>query len=171
MKINETIRKDGLRIISCHVPNKRSVQVELISRVGSAYDPADHQGLFHCFEHMAFKGTKTRSIEDLQSFSAKNLFGGNAATGTLGTTYDASVVDRKMPEACEYLCDIYFNSTFPARELKKKSSQFFLKSPGETIMTHRLHCTRYSSVFIRRIQSVFMAEGLSKESKVSIGTI
>jgi predicted Zn-dependent peptidase len=76
---------------------------------------------------MAFKGTKTRSIEDLQSFSAKNLFGGNAATGTLGTTYDASVVDRKMPEACEYLCDIYFNSTFPARELKKEKQPILLE--------------------------------------------
>jgi predicted Zn-dependent peptidase len=127
MKINETVRKDGLRIISCHVPDRRSVQIELIARVGSAYDPAGQQGLFHCFEHMAFKGTKTRSIEDLQSFSAKNLLGRNARTEALGTTYEASAIDRKMPEACEYLCDIYFNSTFSAGELKKEKQPILLE--------------------------------------------
>jgi predicted Zn-dependent peptidase len=127
MKINETVRKDGLRIISCHVRNKRSVQVELVARVGSAYDPADKKGLFHCFEHMALKGTKTRSIEDLQSFAAKNLFGSNATTGELATTYEAEAIDRKMPQACEYLCDIYFNSTFPVAELKKEKQPILLE--------------------------------------------
>ncbi len=127
MKINETVRKDGLRIISCYVRDKRHVQMELAARVGSAYDPADKQGLFHCFEHMAFKGTKTRSIEDLQSFASKNLFGSNATTGELGTTYEAGAIDRKMPQACDYLCDIYFNSTFPAAELKKEKQPILLE--------------------------------------------
>jgi len=120
MQINETIRKDGLRIISCKLPHKKSVLVELVARVGHAYDPPDKCGLFHLFEHMAFKGTKKRSFGELQSFSLRNLFGRNAGTGALGTTYKASVIDRKLPLACDYLCDIYCNSTFPESELEKE---------------------------------------------------
>jgi hypothetical protein len=45
MKINETIRKDGLRIVTCYVPHKKSVFAELVARVGHAYDPSDKPGL------------------------------------------------------------------------------------------------------------------------------
>ena len=127
MKINETVRRDGLRIISCHLPHRRSVAVELVARVGSAYDPADKQGLFHCFEHMAFKGTKSRSIENLQSFSAKNLFRSNATTGTMGTTYELTALDRKLPQSCDYLCDIYLHSTFPKAELEREKNPIMLE--------------------------------------------
>ena len=58
MKINETKRKDELRIITCYLPRKRSVFVELISLVGFAYDPPDKSGIFHALEHMMLQGTK-----------------------------------------------------------------------------------------------------------------
>jgi predicted Zn-dependent peptidase len=127
MKINETIRKDGLRIISCHIPHKRSVVVELIARVGYAYDPPEKPGLFHVFEHMAFKGTKKRSVKDLQSLASQNFFGRNATTGGLGTTYEVMAVDRKLSLACEYLTDIYFNSIFPAAEFEKEKRPILLE--------------------------------------------
>lgn len=127
MKINETTRKDGLRIISCHIPHKKSVSAELVVRVGYSNDPSDKPGLFHCFEHMAFKGTKKRSVEDLQSFAGKNFLGHNASTGALTTIYQATVIDRKLPLACDYLCDIYLNSTFPPSELEKEKKPIFLE--------------------------------------------
>lgn len=126
IQVNETVRKDGLRIISCRIPNKRSVLVELVARVGSAYDPAGKSGLFHCFEHMAFKGTRKRSAKELQSFGGRNFFVQNAYTGVTGTTYVVTI-DRRLPLACEYLCDIYFNSVFPAGELKKEKGPILLE--------------------------------------------
>ncbi len=127
MKINETVRKDGLRIISCRLPHKKKVFVDLIARVGSAYDPDGKSGLFHCFEHMAFKGTKKRSIKNLQSFNRKNLFYSNAFTEPLLTVYEASTIDSKLPLICDYLCDIYFNSTFPIKELQKEKKTIYLE--------------------------------------------
>lgn len=127
MKIDETTRKDGLRIISCYIPHKRSVLAELVVRVGYANDPSDKLGLFHCFEHMAFKGTKKRSIKNLQSFAGKNFFAHDASTGPLTTSYEASFIDRKLPFACDYLCDIYLNSIFPLVELKKEKKPILLE--------------------------------------------
>jgi len=127
MKINETIRKDGLRIISCRLPHRKRVWIDLIARVGSAYDPVDKTGFFHCFEHMAFKGTKKRSIKDIQSFARKNLLLFNAHTDKLLTVYEVSAIDRKLPQVCEYLCDIYFNSIFPAGELQKEKRAIHLE--------------------------------------------
>ena len=127
MKIDETIRKDGLRIITCYVPHKKSVFVELVARVGHAYDPSNKPGLFHIFEHMASKGTKKRTANDLLAFAARNFMSDNAGTSTLETTYEASAIDRKLPLVCEYLCDIYFNSTLPLAELKKEKKVILME--------------------------------------------
>lgn len=127
MKINETIRKDGLHIISCYLPHKKSVLVEVVTRVGYANDLSDKPGLFHCFEHMAFKGTKKRSIKELQSFAGNNFFNRNASTRPLTTIYYVSVIDRKLSFACDYLCDIYLNSIFPSAELEKEKKPILLE--------------------------------------------
>ncbi len=127
MKINETVRKDGLRIITCHVPQKKTVLVELIARVGYACDPINKPGLFHTLEHMVFEGTEKRTAKELSAFASKNFFGNNASTGTLATTYEVTTIDRKFPLACEYLCDIYFNATIPVPGLKKEKGPILLE--------------------------------------------
>lgn len=127
MKLQETHRKDGLRIITVSLPNQRKVYVELSSRVGSAYDPEDKRGLFHFFEHMAFKGTKRRSLQDIQSFTQRNLLEINAVTSPLVTSYYGVAVYTKMKEACDFLCDIYCNSTFPKKELEKERRPIHLE--------------------------------------------
>lgn len=127
MKIMETVRKDGLRIISCHFPRKKRVRVELISRVGYAHDPEDKRGLFHTFEHMAFKGTKKRNLKELKKFENANFFFTNATTRVLSTDYMAGAIDRRLPALCDYLCDIYFNATYPKAELEKEKGAILLE--------------------------------------------
>ena len=119
MKVRETVREDGLRIISGRVPSKK-VRMELRAGVGSAYDPLGKEGLFHYFEHMAFKGTTGRSVEDINSFMGRNLLFRNASTGKLGTNYYAGAVFRKFPPICEFLCDLYFHSVFPETEMERE---------------------------------------------------
>ena len=119
MKVRETVREDGLRIISGRVPSKK-VYLNLIAGVGSAHDPENKKGLFHYFEHMAFKGTEKRSIEDIGSFTRRNLLDGNASTKKLTTSYYVEAVSRKFSLLCEYLCDIYFHSVFPKSEIERE---------------------------------------------------
>jgi len=127
MKLSETRRKDGLRIITVSLPSQRKVYVELSARVGSAYDPEDKMGLFHFFEHMAFKGTKRRTLEDIQSFTQRNILVINAVTRPLVTSYYGIAVYTKMKETCDLLCDIYCNSTFPKDELEKERRPILLE--------------------------------------------
>lgn len=127
MKLKETVREDGLRIITVSLPHKKKVYVELTCRVGSAYDPEDRQGLFHFFEHMAFKGTKCRTNEDIQSFAQRHLFDFNAVTRPLSTSYYATAVHTKMSAVTDLLCDIYCNSIFPKEEIEKERRPILLE--------------------------------------------
>ena len=115
MKVQETIREDGLHIISGRIPSKK-VYMKLLAKVGSAYDQPDKRGLFHYFEHMAFKGTSNRTLQDIISFSRRNVLARNAYTGRIETGYWGEAVARKFPLLCEFLCDIFLIPYF----LKKK---------------------------------------------------
>lgn len=119
MRVQETIRDDGLRIISGKVPSKK-VHMSLTSLVGSAYDPPDRQGLYHYFEYMAFKGTEKRTVKDIRQFAARYLLHHNAATSKLSTVYYGTAVQRKLPQLCELLCDTYFHSMYPEEEIERE---------------------------------------------------
>ena len=131
MKIDETIRKDGLRIVSCYLPRKRSVFVELVSLVGFAYDPPDKSGLFHVLEHMMLQGTKKRTAKELTLFAEKNFFKYNAGVSHTHTSFHANIIDRNLSLACDYLCDIYFNSILPTTSLKKERKIILLEATRE----------------------------------------
>ncbi len=119
MKIQETVRDDGLRIISCRVPSKKTY-LELVAGVGSAYDPPGKEGLFHYWEHMAFKGTVSRSVENINSFIRRNLLERNAYTQRTRIGFWGTSVAKKFPLLCDLVCDIYCNSRFPAEEVERE---------------------------------------------------
>ncbi len=128
MTLRETVRRDGLRIITCAIPTQRMVLVSLSALVGSAYDPEDRQGLFHYFEHMAFKGTETRTVKDIYAFTERNLLSTNASTYRDRTEYYGLAVHTKLDRACDIIADIYAHSTFPATEIKKEKGPVLLEA-------------------------------------------
>jgi predicted Zn-dependent peptidase len=119
MKVQETVREDGLHIITGKVPSKK-VHMRLIAKVGSAYDPEDKKGLYHDFEHMAFKGTGSRSAHDISDFLLRNVLSNNASTSRLYTSYYGEAVRRKFTLLNDLLCDIYLNSVYPVDEIEKE---------------------------------------------------
>jgi len=127
MKIEETIRKDGLRIVSASIPTQKKVYVSVTCMTGFIYDPADKQGLSHFFEHMAFKGTKKRSAAEVRAFIGKNFLSSNASTSRMFIDYYGSGVAHKLPLMVDLLCDIYLNPTYPAAELQKEKNAVLLE--------------------------------------------
>jgi predicted Zn-dependent peptidase len=90
------------------------------SGVGTRNEPAEHNGVAHLLEHMAFKGTKRRSardivveIEDVGGFL-------NAYTGREQTAYYAKVLAEDTPLVVDILADILQNSIFDADELTRE---------------------------------------------------
>jgi len=116
----EYIRPDGLRIITKRMPYTKTLKFGVITRVGSAYDDADKHGQFHFFEHMAFKGTSTKSQQEINRLRERYLLSHNATTGQLETQYFASVPANRLKEVCDLILDIYQNSVFPEDEIQRE---------------------------------------------------
>lgn len=128
MKIQETIRRDGLRIISGNIPSQTKVLVGISALVGSAYDPENRQGLFHFFEHMAFKGTKRRSVTQIRDFANRNLLNSNATTYRTRTEYWGIAIHKKFNLLCDIIADIYAHSDFPAPQINKEKGPVLLEA-------------------------------------------
>ncbi len=126
MPLAETVREDGLRIISKTLPTKR-VHIAIMAGVGSAYDPPGQDGLFHFFEHMAFKGTETKSGLDIDNIKGRYFLESNAGTGRTETTYWGEVVYPHFQKACSLLFDLYQNPVFPEDEIEKEKEVVLLE--------------------------------------------
>lgn len=118
--IRETIRDDGLRIITCRTPRSKKAYVELLAQVGYAHDPPNKRGQFHFFEHMARKGTQKRTAAQLRLDIQRHLIDMNAATERLETRYFGTTTHKKLPLAVEILVDIYFNSLYQVEEIERE---------------------------------------------------
>ncbi|WP_341818701.1 pitrilysin family protein [Wolbachia endosymbiont (group B) of Ennomos erosarius] len=111
---------NGLRIITEQVRDVDSVALSIRVGVGSRAESANQNGISHFLEHMAFKGTKTRTAFEIAK--AFDDIGGvfNASTGRESTTYYAKVLKKYIKTGIDILIDILMNSTFPEDELERE---------------------------------------------------
>ncbi|MEM9014698.1 MAG: pitrilysin family protein [Pseudomonadota bacterium] len=111
---------NGLRIVVDPIPALRSAAVGVWARAGSIDERDSEQGLAHLLEHMAFKGTKTRSARDIAE--EIEAVGGylNAATSHQRTGYYARVLKDDVDLAFDLLADILQNSIFDDVELARE---------------------------------------------------
>jgi predicted Zn-dependent peptidase len=115
-----TTLSNGLRIATDFIPHVETVSLGAWFNVGSRYEQQDINGISHVLEHMAFKGTKTRSA--LQISETIESVGGylNAYTSRETTAYYARVLKEHAHLAVDILADILQNSVFTQEELEKE---------------------------------------------------
>ncbi len=111
---------NGLRVLSINVPHTASTKVCLYANVGSRYEEPEVQGVSHFLEHMIFKGTKTRTGDDLNK--EVDYWGSdiNAFTSKDTTGYWIRGLTERTESFFEILSDILTNSTFPEDEMEKE---------------------------------------------------
>ncbi|AAU03692.1 M16 family metallopeptidase [Rickettsia typhi] len=122
MKENFNISKlkNGLTILTYNMPYVHSVAINLIAKVGARYENEEEEGISHFLEHMAFKGTKTRTAQQIaEEFDS---IGGyfNAYTGYENTVYYVRVLSENCHKALNILADIIQNSIFADEEISKE---------------------------------------------------
>jgi len=112
--------KNGLRIVLENIPSVRSVTIGIWVKTGSRNETEDLNGVSHFLEHMFFKGTKTRSPQDIAE--AFDAIGGqvNAFTSKEYTCFYAKVMDTHKEKALEILADMFFNSSFDEEEMARE---------------------------------------------------
>jgi predicted Zn-dependent peptidase len=115
-----TTLSSGLRVASEALPGVESVAVAVSVGVGSRYESEAEGGISHLLEHMAFKGTTSRTA--LSIAEAFDNIGGqfNAYTSSENTVYYAKVLKDALPLAVDILADIMLRSLFDAEELRKE---------------------------------------------------
>ncbi len=118
--IQVTTLGNGLRIITEQMRDVDSIALNIRVGVGSRAENINQNGISHFLEHMAFKGTKSRTALDIAQ--AFDNIGGvfNASTGRETTSYYAKVLKKDISIGIEILMDILMNSVFPEDELERE---------------------------------------------------
>ena len=132
------ILSNGIRLV--HIPTLSPVaHLGVFINTGSRDEPEGQDGMAHFIEHMIFKGTRKRKAYHI--LNRLESVGGelNAFTTKEYTCLYTSFLNTWYSRAAELLSDIIFNSTFPAREMKKEKDiiieeiNSYLDTPSEQI--------------------------------------
>ena len=119
-QIIRDVLPNGLRILTESMPHVRSVSIGVWLARGSRHEPAEHAGIAHFVEHMLFKGTATRSAEDIAQ--TIDSIGGqmDAFTAKEYASYYLKVLDEHLPLAIEVLADIVRRPKFAADDIERE---------------------------------------------------
>src|SRR3954464_9768948 len=118
--IQREILPNGLTVLTEHMPHLRSVSIGIWVKSGSRDEAAEHNGISHFVEHMVFKGTKTRTAEDIAR--QVDSIGGNmdAFTAKECICFNVKVLDEHMPIAMDVLNDMVLNPVFDAQDIVRE---------------------------------------------------
>ena len=113
-----TTLPNGFRIVTEDMPGLKSASIGIWITAGGRHERAEQNGIAHFLEHMAFKGTATRS--PLQIAEAIEDVGGyiNAYTSREMTAYYARVLTEDVPLALDVIGDIVLNPVFDPKEIE-----------------------------------------------------
>ena len=122
--INITTLENGFRVGTDTMVDVETIAVCLAVKVGSRFEDIPEQGgISHFLEHMAFKGTLTRTALEI----AKEIesVGGfmNAYTSKEVTVFYIVALKEHLELAMNILSDILQNSTFKEEEIEKETKK------------------------------------------------
>jgi predicted Zn-dependent peptidase len=102
------------------MPQVRSVSIGVWLARGSRHEPQERGGIAHFVEHMLFKGTGTRTAEDIAQ--AIDSVGGqmDAFTAKEYASYYIKVLDEHLAFALDVLSDIVMNPRFSGDDIERE---------------------------------------------------
>ena len=120
MSVRTTILDNGMTVLTDDMPHLESASIGIWVKAGSRSETLPEHGISHVLEHMAFKGTPTRSAREIAE-AIENVGGDlNAATSIEHTGYFARVLKEDVGLAGDILSDILQNSLFDQKELDRE---------------------------------------------------
>jgi predicted Zn-dependent peptidase len=118
--IHREVLPNGLTVLSEQMPHLRSVSIGIWVKSGSRDEQTEHNGISHFVEHMVFKGTNSRSAEDI----ARQIdsLGGNmdAFTAKECVCFNVKVLDEHMPIAFDVLSDLVLHPVFDSKDIVRE---------------------------------------------------
>ena len=122
MPYRKSALPNGVRLVTETMPHVRSVAVGIWVETGSRAEPESLGGISHLIEHLVFKGTATRSAEEIAR--AIDSVGGqmDAFTAKEHTCFYVSVLDEHLPLAVGLLTDILRHPLFAPDDIEKEKA-------------------------------------------------
>ena len=118
--IDITTCDNGLRIVNEYMDDVDSVSVDVLVKTGSRNETKQNNGISHFLEHMAFKGTLTRNVQQIAEEFDDIGDRANAFTSIAETSFYTKVLKEHTEKAVELLADILQNSIFLEEEIEKE---------------------------------------------------
>lgn len=114
-----TVLPNGVRVVTQQRPVKMATVV-VFANVGAGNEEEHENGLSHFLEHMAFKGTTTRSAKDITE--EVEMLGSdiNAYTSRSTTAYIVTGLGDNVGVATDVLADVIQNSIMDSGEITKE---------------------------------------------------
>jgi predicted Zn-dependent peptidase len=118
--IRREVLPNGLTLITEAMDHIRSVSLGIWVKSGSRHEEPQVNGISHFIEHMVFKGTTSRSAEEIAR--QVDSIGGNmdAFTGKETVCFNIKVLDEHLPVAIDILSDMVLNPVFAASEIVRE---------------------------------------------------
>ncbi len=118
--IRKEVLPNGLTVITEGMDHVRSVSVGIWIKSGSRREPAKTNGITHFIEHMLFKGTTSRTAEDIAR--QVDSIGGHldAFTAKECVCYNTKVLDDHVPIVMDILGDLVLHPRFDDADLTKE---------------------------------------------------
>ncbi len=109
---------NGLRIAVDEMPEIKTASIIVQVNAGTRNEKEEENGIAHFLEHMAFKGTKTRTALEIAE-KIENIGGSfNAGTNYEETCYIVKVLSEHLEIGLDVLSDIILNSIFLDKEIE-----------------------------------------------------
>lgn len=113
----QKVLSNGIRVVAEHVPYVQSVSLGVWVANGSRCEKKSENGISHFIEHMLFKGTQSRSAEQIAL--EMDSVGGqlNAFTTRECTCFYAKTLNDYAPKAMDILSDMIFCPALSERDM------------------------------------------------------
>ena len=111
---------NGIRLVTESMGHVRSVSLGVWLTRGSRHETDEDSGIAHFVEHMLFKGTASRTAEDIAQ--AVDSIGGqlDAFTAKEYASYYVKVLDEHLPLAVDILSDIVLRPAFHEVDIERE---------------------------------------------------
>ena len=115
-----TTLPNGVRVITEVMSHVRSVSVGIWIGSGSRRETPEQNGIAHFIEHMLFKGTTSRSAEDIAR--SVDSIGGNldAFTAKELVCFNTKVLDQHLAQSFDVLSDLVLHPMFRDEDIEKE---------------------------------------------------
>lgn len=143
-----TVLPNGLTVATETHPGAQTATVGVMIDAGSRAETEKNNGTAHFLEHMAFKGTKTRSQADIE-LEIENMGGHlNAYTSREQTVYYAKCFKDDVSKSVDILSDILQRSTFDTQAIERErdvilTEQIEVEKNTEELVFDHLHATAF----------------------------